>query len=57
MYAHRGLRTLSFGTEIVYDPDREPIVERDRLVESAHAQMRAMAERENALYQAQHSAD
>lgn len=53
MYAHRGLRTLSFGTEIVYNPDNEPIVERDRLVDGAYAQMQAMAAREEALYQSQ----
>lgn len=51
MYAHKGLRTLSFGTEIVYDPDNEPIRERDRIVESAYDQMTAMAQREDALYQ------
>ena len=57
MYAHKGLRTLSFGTEIVYDPDNEPMAERDRIVEEAHAQMTALAEREDALYQAQHGDD
>ncbi|MGN0972533.1 MAG: lysophospholipid acyltransferase family protein, partial [Aristaeellaceae bacterium] len=43
MYAHKGLRTLSFGTEIVYNPDNDPIAERDRVVEEAHAQMTALA--------------
>ncbi|MGN1021146.1 MAG: lysophospholipid acyltransferase family protein [Aristaeellaceae bacterium] len=56
MYAHKGLRTLSFGTEIVYDPDNDPMAERDRVVEEAYGQMTALAEREEALYQAQHSA-
>lgn len=54
MYAHKGLRTLSFGTEIDYDPDNDPMAERDRVVEEAHGQMTALAEREEALYQAQH---
>ena len=57
MYAHKGLRTLSFGTEIDYDPDNDPMAERDRIVEEAHAQMTALAEREDALYQAQHGGD
>lgn len=47
MYAHKGARTISFGTEIVYDPDNEPIPERDRIVEEAYAQMKAMAQRED----------
>ena len=54
MYAHKGLHTLSFGTEIDYDPDNDPMAERDRVVEEAYGQMTALAEREEALYQAQH---
>ncbi|MBQ7848820.1 MAG: hypothetical protein IJ343_03775 [Clostridia bacterium] len=50
MLAHKGMRTLSFGTEIVYDPDNAPIDERDRIVEQATAQMQALFEREEALY-------
>ena len=33
------------------------MAERDRIVEEAHAQMTALAEREDALYQAQHGGD
>lgn len=52
MYAHKGLRTLSFGEAILYNPDNEPLRERDRIVEEATGQMRAMAAREDAVYQA-----
>lgn len=51
MYAHKGMRTISFGTEIVYDPDADPMKERDRIVDGAYEQMLAMAAREDALYQ------
>ncbi|MBQ3486258.1 MAG: hypothetical protein IJA77_12240 [Clostridia bacterium] len=51
MLAHKGMRTLSFGTEIVYDPDASPIDERDRIVEEASRQMQALFEREEALFQ------
>lgn len=50
MLAHRGMRTLSFGTEIVYDPEKHPIEERDRVVEEASRQMQALFEREEALW-------
>ncbi len=51
MYAHKGARTISFGTEVVYDPDNAPLDERNRLVTEITAQMRALADREEALYQ------
>lgn len=51
VYAHKGARTISFGTEVVYDPDNAPQDERDRLVTEISAQMRALADREEALYQ------
>ena len=54
MLAHKGMRTLSFGTEIVYDPDNAPIDERDRIVEEATAQMQALFEREEALFRKKH---
>ncbi|MGN0779877.1 MAG: lysophospholipid acyltransferase family protein [Aristaeellaceae bacterium] len=57
MYAHKGLRTLSFGTELVYDPDNDPIAERNRIVEEAYAQMAALSQREDAIDRAQHGAD
>ena len=44
MYAHKGLRTLSFGEFILYDPDADPMTERDRIVDEATRQMREMAE-------------
>lgn len=47
--AHKGTRTLSFGTEIVYDPDRHPIEERDRIVAEASRQMQALYDREDEL--------
>ena len=51
MLAHKGMRTLSFGTEIDYDPEKHPIEERDRVVEEAQRQMWEMFDREEALYQ------
>ncbi|MBE5796453.1 MAG: hypothetical protein E7327_03640 [Clostridiales bacterium] len=51
MLAHKGMRTLSFGTEIIYDPEAAPIDERDRIVEEASRQMQALFDREEALYQ------
>ncbi len=52
MYAHKKARTLSFGEEILFDPDNAPIDERNRLVAEIDRQMRAMYEREEVLYQA-----
>lgn len=51
MFGHKGMRTLSFGEYVYYDPDNEPIVERDRIVDAVTAQMQQMAQREEALYQ------
>ncbi len=51
MLAHKGMRTLSFGTEIVYDPDAAPIDERDRIVDEAYRQMQALFDREETLFQ------
>ncbi|MBE5769379.1 MAG: 1-acyl-sn-glycerol-3-phosphate acyltransferase [Clostridiales bacterium] len=51
MYAHKGMRTLSFSEPIHYDPENDPMAERDRIVEAATAQMKALYEREEALYQ------
>ncbi len=42
-------RTISFGTEIRYDPDNDPIAERDRIVEETYLQMQALYDREEAL--------
>lgn len=49
MLCHKNARTVSFGTEIVYDPDNDPIAERDRIVEEAYNQMQALYDREEAL--------
>ncbi len=46
---HKGGRTVSFGTEILYDPDNDPIAERDRIVEETYNQMQALYDREEAL--------
>lgn len=45
-------RTVSFGTEILYDPDNDPIAERDRIVQETYDQMQAMYDREEALMNA-----
>lgn len=49
---HKGGRTVSFGTEIVYDPDNDPIAERDRIVDEAYQQMQTLFDREEALLNA-----
>ena len=46
---HKEGRTVSFGTEIRYDPDNDPIAERDRIVEEAYNQLQALYDREEAL--------
>lgn len=45
-------RTVSFGTEILYDPDNDPIAERDRIVQETYDQMQALYDREEALMNA-----
>ena len=45
-------RTVSFGTEILYDPDNDPIAERDRIVDETYNQMQALYDREEALLHA-----
>ncbi len=49
---HKAGRTVSFGTEILYDPDNDPIAERDRIVDEAYNQMQALYDREEALVRA-----
>lgn len=49
---HKGRRTVSFGTEILYDPDNDPIAERDRIVDETYNQMQALYDREEALVHA-----
>lgn len=56
MYAHKGLRTLTFGEPILYDPEAEPLAERDRIVDEATQQMREMAAREDAVWQKRRAA-
>lgn len=46
---HKEGRTVSFGTEILYDPDNDPIAERDRIVDETYNQMQALYDREEAL--------
>lgn len=55
MYAHKGMRTLSFGKTVEFDPDRSPIEERDRIVNAVTAEMQRLSDREDALYQAKRS--
>ncbi len=54
MLAHNGMRTITVGTEIVYDPDAQNIEERDRIVDEASRQMQAMYAAEEALYREKH---
>jgi len=51
MFAHKGARTLSFGTAVEYNPDTPPNEERDRIVDAVIEQMQQLSEREEALYQ------
>ena len=55
MFAHKGLRTLSFGHLVEYDPDNQPGEERDRIVSEVTAQMQALSDREEALYRQRHA--
>ncbi len=52
MYAHKNMRTITFAPQITYDPDQDPMVERDRIVSYADTQMRRIAEEEEAKWQA-----
>ena len=52
MYAHKNMRTITFAPPITYDPEQDPMVERDRIVSYADAQMRKIAEEEEAKWQA-----
>jgi len=45
LYADQKTHTLSFGTEVVYNPDTPPIEERDRLVHEIETQLHQLAER------------
>lgn len=49
MLCHKDGGTVSFGTEILFDPENDPIAERDRIVEEAYNQMQALFDREEAL--------
>lgn len=55
MFAHKGARTISFGEEVVYDPDRDEREERDRLVNEIYRQMQELAQCEDTLYQQKRS--
>lgn len=46
---HKEGRTVSFGTEILYNPENDPIAERDRIVDEAYNQMQSLFDREEAL--------
>lgn len=52
MLCYKNGRTVSFGTEIRYDPENDPIAERDRIVEEAYRQMQDLYDREEALVHA-----
>lgn len=52
MVCYKKGRTVSFGTEIVYNPDNDPIAERDRIVDETFQQMQALYDREEALIHA-----
>ena len=44
MYAHQASRTIAFGEEIMYDPERDDMEERERLVREISGSMNHMAE-------------
>lgn len=52
MYAHKKQRTMTFAPPITYDPNNDPMAERDRIVQYADSQMRRIAEEEEAKWQA-----
>lgn len=49
---YRDGHTVSFGTEIRYNPNNDPIAERDRIVDETYRQMQDMYDREEALVHA-----
>jgi len=54
LFAHKGMRTMTFCEPIVYQPDNDPIAERDRIVAYAKAEMERVYEAEEARYHAKH---
>lgn len=50
MYCHKGRRTMTFGQQIVYDPENESAAERERISGEAEQEMRRIWAQEEALY-------
>ena len=51
VYAHPNTRTMTFASEIVYDPDNDPTEERDRIVAALQNTMAEIYEREESAWQ------
>ena len=54
MFAHKGMRTLTFCEPVMYDPDNDPIAERDRIVAVTKEAMDRVYAQEEAKYQQKH---
>ena len=55
MYIHKGLRTITFGTEFCYDPDNKDIQQEiKRISDECYRQMHAIMEAEDAKYREKH---
>ena len=52
MYCHKKRRTMTFGTEILYDPEADPNEERERISREAWEQMNAICQAEEKAWQA-----
>ena len=52
LFAHQDSHTVAFGEEVVYDPERDPVEERERLVREIGASMNGLAQELEAAYQA-----
>ncbi len=56
MYAHKNMRTMTFAKPITYDPDNDPMAERDRIVDYATREMQRIADEEEARWEARKDA-
>lgn len=52
MFAHKNRRTMTFAKPITFDPDNDPIAERDRIVAYVAEEMNRISREEDALWEA-----
>ena len=52
MFAHKNMRTMTFAPPITFDPDNDPMIERDRIVGYVTEQMTRISREEDAKWEA-----